>query len=135
MEGFPVTIRITPRYSDLDVQGHVNQAAYFTFFEEARNRYMTQVCGAGLTPPAFVLAAAGAQYCSEAHLGEDLLVGVRVPRIGRTSFEMEFRVEAANTGRLVAEGRCVQVYRGPDGPLEVPPEWRRAMDAAEGRHG
>lgn len=126
LRDFPVVVRIEPRLRDLDVQGHVNQAVYFTYFEIARTRFMTQVVGAEPVPPGFVLASASCEYRSEAKLGDKLLVGVRVPRVGRTSFDMEFRVETA-TGRLVAEGRCVQVCTGADGPVPVPEAWRRAM--------
>lgn len=127
MNGFTLTIRIEPRLRDLDVQGHINQAVYFTYFEMARTAYMVQVVGVPPLPIGFVLASAACQYRAEARAGEDLLVGVRVPRVGRTSFDMEFRVEAAASGRLVAEGTCVQVCTGPGGPVPVPDAWRRAM--------
>jgi acyl-CoA thioesterase FadM len=38
-----------------------------------------------------------------------LSIGIRGPRIGRSSFECAYRVAEASTDRLVCEGRSVQV--------------------------
>ena len=57
-----------------------------------------------------ILARAELDYRSPARLGEELLVGARCARLGRSSFTMEFRIEAHPPGRLVAEARKVLVH-------------------------
>ncbi|MBI4771236.1 MAG: acyl-CoA thioesterase, partial [Chloroflexi bacterium] len=37
MTGFRFSLPIAVRYSDLDAQGHVNHATYFSFMEQARS--------------------------------------------------------------------------------------------------
>ncbi len=42
-------------------------------------------------------------------MGETLLVGIRVSSVGRKSFFFEYEMRGQASGRLVAEGRSVQV--------------------------
>lgn len=43
-------VELRPRFSDLDAFGHVNNARYFTYFEEARSAYLEHL--GILLPPA-----------------------------------------------------------------------------------
>jgi len=65
------------------------------------------------------VARAEIDYRRPIHLGEEVRVGARVVRVGRTSFAMDYRVEAA--GELAAEARTVHVWLGEDGrPRSLP---------------
>ena len=55
------------------------------------------------------LAHVSADFRSPALIEERLRVGMRVSRLGTKSFEAEYRVEEAEKGRLIAEGRSVMV--------------------------
>ena len=57
----------------------------------------------------FIMARVECNYRAQAHAGEALDVSVRVGRIGRSSFTFDYRVVAAEDGRLVADGSSVQV--------------------------
>jgi acyl-CoA thioester hydrolase len=80
--------------------GHVNNAVYSTFLEEAR----IDVLG-GLAD--FILARVEIDFRSELRAGEEIEVRTRCSRIGTKSFELEHEIHA--DGRLAAEGKSVLV--------------------------
>ena len=66
---------------------------------------------------------------------ERLRVGMRVSRLGTSSFDAEYRIEEAATGRLVVEGRSVQVgfdYRA-QRTVPLSEETKEQLRAFEGR--
>jgi acyl-CoA thioester hydrolase len=117
---FPYRHAIEVRYVDTDALGHVNNATYFSYFEAARAGYYEQVSGHpfGTGPEAasrtFVIAEAHITYRLPALFGEPLTCACRVSWAGRSSFEMEYRVDAgASTlgeARTIADGSSVQVF-------------------------
>jgi acyl-CoA thioester hydrolase len=135
MEGFRLTVDVTPRFRDTDAMGHVNNAVYLTYFEVARMAYWRALTGSasyGQVP--FILAHTTVDFRSPALVNEALVVGIRVPRIGRSSFDCAYRVETKEGARLVCEGRSVQVIydyaKGASYP--VPDDLRTLMAAFEG---
>jgi len=109
---FPWVRRERVRFRDCDAMGHVNNAVYSTFLEEAR----IDVLG-GLAD--FILARVEIDFRSELRAGEEIEVRTRCSRIGTKSFELEHEIEAH--GRLAAEARSVLVgydyERGQSVPL------------------
>ncbi len=97
---FPHVRRERVRFRDCDTMGHVNNAVYSTYLEEAR----IDVLG-GLSD--FILARVEIDFRSELRAGEEIEVGTRVGRIGTKSFELEHEIRAAT--RVVAEARSVLV--------------------------
>jgi len=135
MDGYPAVVRIEVRYRDLDPLGHVNNAVYLSYIELARVRYFERLgalegaLGRGEAP---VVARAEIDYRRPIHLGEEVRVGARVVRVGRTSFAMDYRVEAA--GELAAEARTVHVWLGEDGrPRSLPGALRARVAELEVR--
>ncbi len=120
MTDFPWVHRERIRFRDCDAMGHVNNAVYSTYLEEAR----IGVLG-GLSD--FILARMEIDFRAELRLGEELVVRTRCARIGTKSFELEH--ELAADGRVVAEARSVLVSysyeRGESIP--VPEELRERL--------
>ena len=100
MEGFPWVRRERVRFRDCDSMGHVNNAVYSTFLEEAR----IEVLG-GLAD--FILARVEIDFRSELHADEEIEVGTCCSRIGTKSLDLEHAIMA--DGRLVAEAKSVLV--------------------------
>jgi len=125
---FSTTVEV--RWRDLDPMGHVNNAVYFTYLEQARTHYMREV---GLLPDApsdvgFILAEASCQFKAPLQLGERVTIHTRVSQLRNSSFIFEYRAEA-DDGRLVATARTVQVcydYQA-QRSVPVPDEWREAI--------
>jgi acyl-CoA thioester hydrolase len=100
-------------FRDCDPLGHVNNAVYLTYFEVARFAYCRDALGfkPGLATSSrsFIMARVECNFRSQARLGTTLDVRIRVSEIGRSSFGFEYEVVDAADGRLVADGRSVQV--------------------------
>jgi acyl-CoA thioester hydrolase len=116
--------------------GHVNNAVFFTYFEEARAEYYRQVMGLdSYRNVGIILAQTRCDYRTPLFVGEEFDIGARVDRIGQKSFDMSFEVRAGAGGRLVAEGSCVNVaYDYVAGrTITIPDEFRRLASAYEGK--
>jgi acyl-CoA thioester hydrolase len=135
MDEYRFTTPITVRYSDLDAQGHVNNARYFTFMEEARV-YYARALGLwtdleNFTSIGQIVAEATCTYLRPVQLGQPVEVAVRTSRIGHKSLEMTYQLSVA--GEPVATGRTVQVaydYAARQS-IPVPQAWRDAIAAFE----
>lgn len=111
LTGFRFVHPVELRFSDLDAMGHVNNAVYLTYLESARIAWWAHVTGSG--DPAelrMILARAEIDYRSPARFDDRPVVGVRCASLGRSSFVLDFRVEDARGGRLLAEAKKVLVY-------------------------
>ena len=105
--------RIRPRWSDQDLNGHVNHAAVVTLLEESRIQWRATLPGsrsAGATPT--VVAALELNYRRPVHHGEDLDVELTVSRIGTSSFSLAF--SGAQNGAVAVDGRTVIVSVWPE---------------------
>ena len=100
------------RFRDCDAMGHVNNAVYSTYLEEARIGVLE-----GLD--AFILARVEIDFRSELRAGEQIEIRTRCSRIGTKSFDLIHEVRAGE--RLVADAKSVLVgydySRGESVPL------------------
>jgi acyl-CoA thioester hydrolase len=125
--------RIEVRFRDCDPMGHVNNAVYLTYLEQARFAHWRALWGFTLEAlpegaPGVILARAEVDYRAQAHYGDTLEVRIGLVAIGRTSFTYEYEVVDA-AGGLVAAARTVQVmydYRTAR-PVPVPVEIRARL--------
>jgi acyl-CoA thioester hydrolase len=97
---FPHLLRERVRFRDCDAMGHVNNAVYSTYLEEAR---IGVLGGLGN----FILARVEIDFRAELRMGEEVEVRTRCSRIGTKSFDLEHVVSA--DGRVVAEAKSVLV--------------------------
>lgn len=134
---FETTVDV--RYTDLDTYGHVNNAVYATFLEEARVDYLTHVIGgehADITGSGdglgIVLATLELDF--EASLGpsDSVTVAVRVPRLGESSFPIEYEVREDGTTLATGETTVVVFDRGSRESRPIPDSWRENIRAFEG---
>jgi acyl-CoA thioester hydrolase len=106
--------RIEIRWRDVDAYGHVNNAVYLTYLEEARDAWVEKVLGAASeTTWDFVLARVAIDYEAELTLDDGaVVVACRLESIGRSSVRTieEIRTEA---GTVSAKASAVVVARDP----------------------
>ncbi len=122
---------IEVRYSDLDPQGHVNNARFLTFFEQARVSYLIHL-GLFSKDQSFldvgiIIADAKVTFLAPVYFGQDVRVGVRVSRIGNKSMTMDYQMIDSADGKELATGSTTLVaydYRGRQ-TITVPEEWRK----------
>lgn len=118
---------IQVRFRDLDPMGHVNNAVYATYLEQARVRYYADVLGADLEDVDTVIAHLEVDFERPIELEESVEVRVDVPEIGRSSLPMTYVVEA--DGEVAATGETVQVtWDRETGSAEpIPEPWRERI--------
>ena len=106
-----VTVRVPIRWRDLDELGHVNQAVYHVFLEEARGA-LIDALDRGAFP--FVLARVELDHRSEVRRDHGHVDSVaEVESVGRTSFVIAHSLVLPD-GAVAAEGRCVCVAWDPE---------------------
>ena len=116
----------TVRFRDVDAMGHVNNAVFLTYIEEARIAYLLRF-GAEVTQ--MILARAEIDFRAPLRDGDELEIGVRPAGVGTKSFELEYEVRAADA--LAAEAKTVIVsfdYESGQS-VDVPRAWREALAA------
>jgi acyl-CoA thioester hydrolase len=152
---YPFAISLYVWFRDLDAMGHVNNAVYFTYFEQARTRYwLSLISGEGSANPRqhpqpkendyrkldFVVVHAECDFSSSAEMGDSLLVGCRLSEIRKSSFVFEYRVVTAEkTGsdaesRPIASGKTVQAMYdwAAKKTVPFPDDLRKKVEAREG---
>ena len=106
MENFSFVMPYKVRVVDINYGGHVSNAAVLNYFQDARIAYLAALGpyseldignGCGLIMP-----ESHVNYHAEMFHGEDLNIGVRTHLLGRSSFELAYRIERGS--ELVAEG-------------------------------
>lgn len=111
IENFRFTLPMKVRYRDLDAMSHMNNAVYFTFFEQARTDYwMALRDGKGPEALDFIVVSAACEYKRPLHYGDDALIGCRISRLGRKSFTMDYEMWTGDRRTLVAVARTVQSF-------------------------
>ncbi len=134
----PYTIRQSVAWGELDAYGHVNNTVYLRWFETVRFHYfeLTGVIAYNERErQGPILARAEIDFCAPVSFPDELLLSVRVSRIGNSSFTMQNRVWSLGSDRLCARGECVIVMvdygRGGE-KVRVPEVIRAAIRALEG---
>ena len=136
MVGYAFFHPIEVRYGDLDPQGHVNNAKYLTYLEQARVAYMKTLGlwdGKSFLEVGFILADAHLTFRAPIYLGQQIRVGVRTSHFGNKSLTMEYCIEDVQEGRLLANGSTVLVaydYRLAQ-TRPIPADWRATITQFE----
>jgi len=136
MQGFLFYHPIEVRYGDLDPQGHVNNAKYLTYMEQARVAYIRHL---GLWQSnsflefGIILADAHVTYRAPILFGQPVQVGVRVSRLGNKSMTMDYQIEDTKTGQELATGNSILVaYDYQNGQtIPLPDGWRLVITEFE----
>ncbi len=136
MTDYQVYHDVAVRFRDLDPMGHVNNAVYNSYLEEARMAYWKLAQPeTSLESIPFILARVEIDYRSPALSREVIRVALRAEWIGEKSFAFSYFLSEKVSGRAVAEALSIQVYfdYGNERPAAVPDELRREFARIEGR--
>jgi acyl-CoA thioester hydrolase len=107
------THRLEVRFRDCDPMGHVNNAVYLTYLEQARFAHWREIWGMRFErlpegTPGVILAHAEIDYRRPAKYGDHLEVHIGLEAIGRSSFTYTYEV-VDQREQVVATARSVQV--------------------------
>ena len=107
-------LKIEIRWRDLDVYGHVNNAVYLSYLEEARDRWLGETLGDSDEIWNWVLARVAIDYRSELTRADGAVWGTcGVARLGRSIVKTREVLVKAD-GTVAAEAEAVLVARDPE---------------------
>jgi acyl-CoA thioester hydrolase len=134
--GFRFRHQVRARFRDCDLFGHVNNAVYFTYMEEARWAYWRQLTGdfPDTRLPGLILARAECDFIRPVRPGETIDIWLGTTKIGRTSMTIACEMVDAH-GHAVAKGIAVMVSYDYNAAKPAPvPDWARTrIEEYEGR--
>jgi acyl-CoA thioester hydrolase len=128
VQGFDFVHRERVRFRDLDAMGHINNAVFATFVEQARIEYLRSL--GVLDGPLYmgmILARLELDFVAPGLPEGEIEIGVRAARSGNKSFELEYELE--QQGRTVARATTVLVAYDYEQARSMPlPEtWRDVL--------
>ena len=105
-------IPMSVRWRDMDAMGHVNNAKYVSYLEEARVRWLVTVPGISLQDRiAPVVAATNVNYRAPIVWPNDIVVELFVERLGNSSVTIGHRIVGGKDGNtLYSDGNVVVVW-------------------------
>ncbi len=122
------------RFKDVDIGGHAHHSHALVYFEEARAAYWREVVGRGtLDDVDYILGEARMRYHARILWPQRLDVAVRVSRLGKRHFEMEYEVRSGE-GELLVSGATTQIMYDYEAARSkaIPDEMRGAIEALDG---
>ena len=104
--------RVTTRWADIDVYGHMNNARYFELIDTVVNNHLAEALGADVRdlPAIGVVAEVGCRYFAEIGYPEPVDLGVVVDKVGSSSVVYRVGLFQGDGDEAAAEGRFVHVY-------------------------
>jgi acyl-CoA thioester hydrolase len=118
------------RFRDLDPMGHVNNAVFLTYIEQARVAFFATVGAVTeLEDMNLIIARVEIDFKAPVRLGQELQIAVRASRFGTKSFDFDYVLRV--DGEVVAEAKSVQVAYDYDRreTMPLPQEWRERLAA------
>ena len=123
--------RITMRWSDNDVFGHVNNVVYYSWFDTAVNQFLIErgLLEVASSEVVGVVVENGCRYHREIAYPGEVELGLRVDRLGTSSVRYAIGVFHEGETTASADGHFVHVYvtRATMRPVPIPEATRREM--------
>jgi len=104
--------RISTRWKDNDIYGHINNVEYYSFFDTVINLWLLETGELDIRDGQTigVCAESKCRYHASLAFPEEVDAGLRIVHIGRTSVRYEVGLFAADSSKLAAEGSFVHVF-------------------------
>ncbi|MBN1226921.1 MAG: acyl-CoA thioesterase [Deltaproteobacteria bacterium] len=100
------------RFKDIDLMGHVNNAVFFTYFEEGRKAlYESLFNSAELNDFSFILAHISCDFLRPIKLNDSVIVQLWISETGKKRFGIKYILaDKKNKSIVYAKGYSVQVF-------------------------
>ena len=127
--------RLIVRPADMDADRNVNNAVYFEYFHQSRLEHLARL---GIWHPRgsqddniFALAENTCRYLAPSFYGDVLLIWTATHAVGRSSFQLVFRIWRESDGASIAAAHSVQVWLdGHQQPTSLPSAVREGLTAS-----
>ena len=106
--------RLTTRWHDNDVYGHVNNAVHYQLFDTAVNGYLLRQGALDYTDSegVFLVVSSGCDYFSEIAFPDTIHAGLHVALLGSSSVTYDIGLFRNDEDVAAAQGRFVHVNVG-----------------------
>ena len=132
-DGFAIFYSLNTRWADNDIYGHINNVAYYAFFDSVVNRFLIEEGGmrAGNDNVVGFVVSSSADYFSPLTYPQELELGLRVARMGEKSVTWEIGVFAQGAELSSVTGRFTHAFvdRAANKSACIPKNIRQAIDA------
>ena len=129
---FKVWRKFTTRWADNDAYGHVNNTIFYQWFDSAVNGWLVEqgLLDIQAGDPIALVVETRCSYFTPLEFPHDVEVGLTVAELGRSSVRYRIGVFAEEAASAAAQGEFVHVLvdRGSRRPVEIPENWRRALE-------
>lgn len=126
------------RFVDLDAMGHVNNAQYLTYLEQARVAFFKDFWQGKVAKQMtevfpFIIARIEIDFLAPIELTHSVTTAIRVGHIGGKSFHFEYEIRAGDT--IAARAKSVQVAYdyAKRASMPLPKEFKEKLSALSKR--
>lgn len=120
------------RWADNDIYGHVNNVAYYGYFDTIVNEYLIGAGALDIHEGRVIglVVETGCKYFAPLEFPQKLEGALRAARIGNSSVRYELAIFKARDETPAAEGHFVHVYvdRETRRPVSLPNDFRKALE-------
>ena len=132
-DGFAIFYSLNTRWADNDIYGHINNVAYYAFFDSVVNRFLIEEGGMrpGHDNVVGYVVNSSADYFSPLTYPQELELGLRIARMGEKSVTWEIGVFAQGAELSSVTGRFTHAFvdREANKSAAIPSDIRRAIEA------
>ena len=123
---------ITTRWNDNDIYGHVNNVAYYAYFDTVANVFLIEQAQLDIHQADVVgfVVNSGCNYFAPIAFPEKINAGLRVNRLGASSVEYGIAIFKEGEELAAAEGHFVHVFveRKSNKSVPIPESIRQALE-------
>ena len=132
-EGFAIFYSLNTRWADNDIYGHINNVAYYAFFDSVVNRFLIEEGGMrpGQDGVVGYVVNSSADYFSPLTYPQELELGLRIARMGEKSVTWEIGVFGEGAEASSVTGRFTHAFvdREANKSAAIPSGIRSAIEA------
>lgn len=125
---FKVWRRLATRWDDNDAYGHVNNTVFYQWFDTAVNAWLIDegLLDIDRGSTIALVASTRCSYFAPLAFPQDVDVGLRLSRLGKSSVCYRVGVFATSDDRAAAQGEFVHVLvdRATRRPVPIPAQWK-----------
>lgn len=123
------------RFSDVDRYGHVNNNAYFAYYDLGKEEYLRKVLNVDYRKQDVVpvIANINADFICPIMHGDSIVIETRVSHIGNKSFTLQQRALNTATGQEMCRCATIMVCfsLSSQQSADMPQHYRQAIEAFE----
>ncbi len=120
------TLRV--RFGETDMAGHVNNAVYLSYLEEARIQFLQEALGLKSVP--LILASAHLDFVSQVFFPDVIRIESGLCRLGRSSFDIVHNIYREPSDQLALRSLATVVHFDYEkqASAPIPEEWRQKLE-------